>query len=879
MRRDPLPIDEILPELVSALRASPSAVVIAPTGAGKTTRVPPALLGIAGERRIVMLEPRRIAARAAARRMAEEGGWKIGEEVGYQVRFDRRWGPSTRIVVVTEGILVQMLQTDPFLEDVGAVVFDEIHERSLQTDLSLAMARRVQREVRPDLRLIAMSATVDPGPIAAYLGDAPVVESRGRLHPVDISYLEGRRDDRPLPGLVAAAVRRVLGETPGDVLVFLPGFGEIQRCAEALVSPDLVVLPLYGDLPAEQQDAVLRPLSRRKVVLATNVAETSITVDGVTAVVDSGLVRRLRYDPATGLDRLELGKVSRASADQRAGRAGRQAPGVCLRLWGAWEHPALPERETPEILRVDLAPPALQLLAWGETDLAAFDWFEPPDLAALAAAGQLLRRLDATDEQGVTALGRTLARLPVHPRLGRLLLEGHRLDHPREAALLAALLAERDPFPRAGRGAGPRRSSRSDLLDRLDALEAFERREAGDLHAGAARTVLQARNQLFEMIRREVGPHPLAPSPISLPPPAGRGGTHPGPFGELATVASTTSPLSRGREGGRWERGTGGEDSLLRALLTAYPDRLARRREPKSPRAVMVGGRGVRLADESAVLEPELFLCIEIDAGPPGSEALVRKASAVEPDWLPPERLRTTIDLEFDPERERIVAWKRTRYDDLVLSETEAPARGEEAERLLVQAAAERLDRALPLDDPEVASFLTRIRCLAAWMPELALPVFDEARLRDLLPALAAGKRSFAELRRAPLLDLLQGALSWEQLQAVEREAPERLEVPSGSRIRIVYEEGKPPVLAARIQEMFGLAETPRIAAGRVPVLLHLLAPNQRPQQVTHDLRSFWENTYPQVRKELQGRYPKHAWPQDPWTARPERRPGRRPGS
>jgi ATP-dependent helicase HrpB len=843
----PLPIDEVLPGLIAALRQGSAAVLIAPTGAGKTTRVPPALLaaGIGEGKQILMLEPRRIAARAAARRMAEEGGWTLGREVGYQVRFERKAGPETRILVVTEGILVQRLQADPFLEDVGAVIFDELHERNLQTDLSLAMARRVQREARPDLRLLAMSATLDPGPVAAFLGGAPTLESRGRLHPVDILYIESPNPDRHIAGQIAAGVRRVLAATPGDVLVFLPGVGEIQRSAEALAGlaaeRDLAVLPLYGDLPAEQQDAVLRPLERRKVVLATNVAESSITLDGVTAVVDSGLVRRLRFDPATGLDRLELGRVSRASADQRAGRAGRQAPGICLRLWPAWEQATLPERETPEIARVDLAGPALQLLAWGETDLAAFDWFEAPDPAALEAATLLLRQLGATGDHGMTALGRTMARLPVHPRLARLLVEGHRLGHPHEAALLAALLAERDPFPRGPRGAGVQiarggRASRSDLLDRLDALEAFERRTSspGDLNAGAARFVLKARDQLLELARRELG--------------AGTGLNDP-------------------------------EDSLLRALLAAYPDRVARRREPRGPRGVMVGGRGVRLAEESSVLEAPLFLCVDLDAGRSGplSEALVRKASAVEPEWLPPERLRSTIDLEFDENRERVAAWKRTLYEDLVIAEAEVPPPDPaETARVLAEAAGERLDRALALDDPEVAAFLARVRSLADWRPELQLPRFTGEEIRGLLPALAAGRKSFAELRRAPLLGALQGSLSHQQLEAVRREAPERLEVPSGSQVRILYEPGKPPVLAARIQEMFGLAETPRVAAGRVPVLLHLLAPNGRPQQVTHDLRSFWENTYPQVRKELAGRYPRHAWPQDPWNARPERKPQRR---
>ena len=834
-----LPIDEALPALLTALREGPSSVLVAPTGAGKTTRVPLALLaaGINGGGQIVMLEPRRIAARAAARRMAEETGTTLGEEIGYQVRFDRKAGPRTKILVVTEGILVQRLQADPFLEGVGAVLFDELHERSLATDLSLAMARRVQREVRPDLKLVAMSATLDPGPIAAFLGNAPTIESRGRLFPVDILYSE-RPDDRPLPARIAAGVRRLLSEIAGDVLVFLPGVGEIQRCAEALAGlaaeQNLAVLQLYGDLPAERQDEVLRPMSRRKIVLATNVAETSLTLDGVTAVVDSGQVRRLRFDPATGLDRLELGRISRASADQRTGRAGRQAPGICLRLWPAYAHATLAERETPEIARVDLAGPALQLLAWGETDLAAFGWFEAPSPESLAAAVQLLRQLGAFGHV-VTSLGSTMARLPVHPRLARLLIEGQRAGRTREAALLAALLAERDPFLRSPRGAGPRRSSRSDLLDRLDALESFERRDSFEtetLNAGAARFVLRARDQLAEMARRE------------LMEPSG----------------------SRGDD----------EAPLLRALLAAYPDRVARRREPRSPRAVMVGGRGVRLAEESAVLEAELFLCVELD-GSRGGEALVRKASAMEPEWLDADRLRTSIDLEFDESRERVAAWKRTRYDDLVIAEAEVPApKTQETERALVQAATDRLDRALALDDPEVAGFLARVRSLADWRPELELPRFTDGEIRDLLPALAAGRKSFAELKRAPLLEILQGALTYPQLAALQREAPERLEVPSGSQVKLQYEPGKPPVLAARIQELFGLEETPRVAAGRVPVLLHLLAPNGRPQQVTHDLRSFWTNTYPEVRKELQGRYPRHAWPTDPWNARPERRPARR---
>ncbi|HVT57808.1 MAG TPA: ATP-dependent helicase C-terminal domain-containing protein [Thermoanaerobaculia bacterium] len=908
-----LSVAPLLPRLVAALAAGRAAILTAPPGAGKTTLVPPALLaaGAGGGRQIVMLEPRRLAARAAARRIAEQGGWRVGEEVGYQVRFDRHAGPATRILVVTEGILVQMLQSDPFLSGIGVLIFDEFHERSLAADLALAMARRVQREVRPDLALVAMSATLDAGPLAAFLGGCPIVECAGRPYPVEVSYLDqlerrldrrfdrfdrskGRRGasdaDQPLTRLVAAAVRGALAATAGDVLVFLPGAGEIERAAAALATlgaeQRLAVMPLYGDLPPARQDEVLRPADRRKVVLATNVAETSITIDGVSAVVDSGLARRLRYDPATGLDRLELIKISRAAAEQRAGRAGRQGPGICLRLWPAHEHSSRPERETPEIARIDLAGPALQLLAWGETDLAGWGWFEAPEPQALAAAALLLARLGATDASGVTAVGRAMARLPVHPRLARLLLEGHRFGVTRAAALLAALLAERDPFPRRprqrpGSATAAPRSSRSDLLDRLDALALFESAssrsrgsaaaradeadEAHDadsegLHRAAARMVLRARDQLVELARRELG----------------------GPDGvEGARQPERAEP---GQSGQRGQSGTSGEsgareEALLRALLAAYPDRLARQREPHSRRALMVGGRGVRLAEESAVEAAELFLCIDVAPGRGGTRAedLVRLASAVEADWLPAARLRTSVELVYNAERERVTAWKRNCYDDLVLAEHEvAPPDPAAAEALLAAVAAALPHAGLPAGDLEVASFLARLRSLADWMPELGLPRFDDAALRALLPQLAAGKRSLAELRRAPLLQALRGSLSGEQRAALDREAPERLEVPSGSRIRLTYEPGRPPVLAARIQELFGLAETPRIAAGRVAVLLHLLAPSGRPQQLTADLRSFWRNTYPEVRRQLQGRYPRHAWPADPTRARPERRPRRR---
>ncbi len=857
-----LPIDSVLPQLIDALSSKAAAVLRAPTGAGKTTRVPPALLAadggrrLAGGRQLVMLEPRRIAARTAARRMAQEHGGRVGGEIGYQVRFDRRTSAETRILVVTEGVLLAMLQRDPFLEGVGIVVFDEFHERNLQSDLALAMTRRVQAEARNDLGIVVMSATLDPQPIATFLGGCPVVESLGRLHPVTVRYLE-QSDDRPIPAVMAAAVSRMLTETDGDILAFLPGVGEIRRTATLLGQPaaqaEIRVLPLYGDLPAEQQDAVLRPGSQRKVVLATNVAETSITIEGITGVIDSGLVREMRFDPASGLDRLQLGRISQASAEQRTGRAGRLGPGSCLRLWTEHDQLSLAPRTTPEIRRVDLAATALQLLAWGESNLQAFAWFEAPDPTSLEQAHQLLVDLGAIDMRGPNArgpndLGRAMARLPIHPRLARLLIAGHQHQATRQAALAAALLSERDIVQvHAGSPPVAHMSGPCDVLDRLEAVETLEvsgyaETAIGPVQSGRARHVLRVAEQLAKMARN------------------------------LPTVEPKTTAHQQSND-------TATKGILLRrALLDAYPDRVAKRRGPNQRRGVMVGGRGILLSEASCV-DAEFFLCLDLDSR--RQEALVRRASSIEIDWLPSDQVTTTIEAVFDGEREKVAGRRRVRYRDLVLSEEDAdprdnPGGTDEVERLLIAAALEQPEQALQLDEPGVASFLARSRSLAQWRPDLDIPSFDRSDLERQLPLLVAGKRSFAELRRAPLLDVLAGSLSFEQRRTLDQMAPERIEVPTGNRIRLAYEAGKAPVLAVRIQELFGLRETPSVAGGRVPVLLHLLAPNMRPQQVTDDLPSFWRNTYPVVRKELKGRYPKHAWPEDPLTAQPEKRPRRR---
>jgi ATP-dependent helicase HrpB len=847
---DPLPIDDVLPQIAVALRASPNVVIVAPPGAGKTTRVPPALLdpalNIGG--RIVVLQPRRMAARAAARRIAAEQRTPLGDGVGYQVRFDQRIGPRTRIALVTEGILLRMLHDDPLLESVGGVVFDEFHERNLNSDLALGMVRRIQQTVRPELKIVVMSATLDAAPVAGYLGDCPIVKSEGRLYPVEVRYA-GSFEKR---AQVASGVEQVAGRTEGDILVFLPGVGEIRQSAaelEALARRrNFQLFELYGDLPPEQQDAVLAAGDRRKIVLSTNVAETSLTIPGVTAVVDSGLARQMRFDPTVGLDRLSLVPISKASADQRAGRAGRTAPGTCLRLWDERSHRHRPDFEQAEIQRVDLAAPVLQLLSWGEADVLAFPWFETPSPSAVEKALSVLAGLEAIEEGALTDIGRVLARLPVHPRIARLLIEGSRRGCANRTALAAAILSERDPFMRSAGPArvsdrGPRTAanyvSRSDVLDRVAALEEFAsagRAETafGPINRSAAAFVFRARDQL------------------------------------LAEVSQVETQGS-----GSLRTGTPADEAFRQALLAAFPDRLARRRDSTNGKGVMVGGRGVRLAPQSAVTDAELFLCIDVDAGQ--TEAIVRQASAVERDWLPVDKLRTVDEVFFHPTQKSVVARRRTYWDDLVIDEVNVPVTlGEHSSAVLAEAAWREWDRVFPADDSDLQGFLTRVRCLAAWAPDLELPAFDEDQLRAILGEIALTCRSFDELRRAPWLELLKSRLTYPQREAVEREAPERIGVPSGSRIGVVYEEGRPPVLPVRIQEVFGLRETPRIARGRVRVVLHLLAPNMRVQQITDDLESFWANGYPRVRKDLRARYPKHPWPEDPLNAEPTSRAKKR---
>lgn len=822
-----LPIDAVMHQISDGLKEASSLVLRAETGAGKTTRVPPALLdaGFADRGQIVLLEPRRVAARAATRRIAEEQGWKVGGAVGYAIRFDRRASADTRILVVTEGVLLRMLQRDPFLSDVSVVIFDEFHERRLDSDLALAMVRSIQREVNPELRVVVMSATIDTEEIVRYLRPATTVECEGRRHPIDVEYLS-EPDDRPIPIVAAEGVRRALSRSDSDVLAFLPGVAEIRRTEAELTQivrgRDVLVLPLFGALPAEKQDVVLLPSRRQKVVLATNVAETSLTIEGIGTVVDTGFAKVPIFDTGCGLDRLESVRISRSSADQRTGRAGRLGPGVALRLWTRAQHDCLSDHSTPDVQRVDLSRAVLELFAWGERDIGAFGWFERPPEDAIVRAVNLLRRLGAIDSSGLTEVGCLMARLPIQPRLARLVIEANRLGHLAEGAAAAALLSERDPLRgAAGSSRGNQSRSSSDVLVRLDWM-----RGQGSLGRSVSSGLVQqyhrAKNHLTSLAKRH-----------------------------LPVAGSQTLEA---------------DEAILRALFCAFKDHLAVRRSPQSSRAVMVGGRGVRLAPTSTVLDAPFFVSIELDAGKRGkrAESIARQASAVEMGWFAPSDLRTVVSLSFDPQQKRVSAVREVCFDDLVLSSQ--PAHIEDAQaasRCLAVAAADNLTDALGLDVPDTAQFLARMAFIRRSLPEVDFPGPIEELIVEVLPTLCTGRTSFAQLRKAPLLGCLAGMLSYEHRDILEREAPERLEVANGNSFRIRYEVGRPPILAARIQQLFGVNETPRIARGRVPVLLHLLAPNMRPQQITDDLAGFWDNTYSQVRKELRQRYPKHAWPEE----------------
>ena len=757
----PLPITPWIPEILARIGERRAAVVTAAPGTGKTTRVPPALTA-AGP--VILLQPRRVAARTIAARIALEQQWTLGREVGWHVRFEQKFVRDTRLLVATEGILTARLQQDPFLSGFRTIVLDEFHERSIHADLGIALARQAWN-ARDDLRLVVMSATLDAGRVAAWLGDCPVIEVPAESFPLQTLY-------RPEASLDSVA-GEALSTTSGQVLCFLPGAPEIARALPAVlrVAPGIDVVTLHGSLASAEQDKALSPTNQRRVILATNIAETSLTVPGVRAVVDTGLQKVARYDPDRAIDSLETERITADSAEQRSGRAARIGPGVVFRLWHQADR--LQPHRQPEIHRIDLSGPLLDIFAWGG-DPRTFEWFERPSDDAIDAGIELLERLEAVAGGRVTAMGRRMQALPLHPRLSRLLLEA---NGARSAALACALLSERRFMP------GHAATTTSDLLSAVD-------RES-ELPPHAVHTA--------QALQRAVG---------------GQGAGR---------------PLD--------------ESHFRRAVFLGYPDRVARRRQSGSPRVLLASGHGAVLSAESGVRDGEFVVAVDVQAARrgEGAEARIRLASVVDREWLVPTRTETSHELDRGAGRVRAI--RRDYYGALVLSERPVEPVPEAAAALLREA---YVERGLSEADEQLSR---RLRFAG-----LLLDV------QDLIARAAAGRTELSQID-------LRGQLTWEERQRLDREAPERLAVPSGRTHPLEYHADGTVSASVKLQELFGLAETPRIGARQEPVLLLMLAPNGRPVQTTRDLRSFWERTYPEVRKELRGRYPRHPWPEDPWTA------------
>ena len=810
------PIQALLPQVRSSLAAHPRLVLEAPPGAGKTTQVPLALLDedwLEG-RKIVMLEPRRVAARAAATFMAQQLGEAAGETVGYRIRFENKISARTRVEVVTEGILTRMIQDDPMLEGVGAILFDEFHERHLSADLGLALALDVQAQLREDLRIVVMSATLDGEKLARFL-EAPRLSSEGRSYPVEIDHFPARRDES-LELQTRRAIEHALQAHPGDVLVFLPGQREIAKVEAALsLAVETRVLPLHGELPVEKQSEALQPdpQGRRRVVLATNVAESSVTLPGVRVVIDAGLAREPRYDPNSGFARLEVVNISRASADQRAGRAGRVAEGWAYRLWPQSQR--LEPQRRPEIAQVELASLALELAAWGSDALRFVD---PPPPGALAAARDLLRRVGGLSESNaITSLGKRMLALGTHPRLAAMLLSARSQEDRALACDLAALVEARDPL----------RSGGDALAARWRALAAFR---GGRAPPDANRSGLAAIDAAAKQWRRRIRVDAAPPATIE----AHR-------LGDL--------------------------------LLHAFPDRIAHQHSTDPRRYQLANGRMARLFDDSALFGEPWLVANELRYE--AKDALIQRAAPLDEKFLRgefPERFVNEDAVRWDASRRALVAQRESRFDQIVLeSKPAGRVDPERAAAALTDAVRELGLSALSWSE-SLQQWRERVRCLREWMPDLALPdLSDEALLASLdewlLPAFS-GKTRLDALDEEALADALKSSLDWSLRQRIDQLAPTRMTVPSGMERRIEYTYGQSPVLAVKLQELFGLADTPRIADGRIPLTLHLLSPGGRPLQVTQDLRGFWERTYPEVKKEMKGRYPRHPWPDDPWSAK-----------
>lgn len=836
-----LPIFELKGELLAALEPGARVILHAPTGSGKSTQVPQIMLeaGMLEGGECVVLQPRRLAARMLAARVAQERGVRLGEEVGYQVRLDRVAGPRTKIRYVTEGVLLRQMVSDPRLRGVSVVVFDEFHERHLYGDISLARALDIQETARPDLRVIVMSATLDASGLEAYMAPAKVLRSEGRMHPVAVEYLDrpARFEDYPVWDLAADTVNRLYGKTEGDFLVFMPGAYEISRTVSALraLKHPLVVLPLQGELSAAEQDAAVARYDRRKAVVATNVAETSITIEGVRTVVDSGLAKIGRFDPRRGINTLLVEKISRASADQRAGRAGRTAPGLCARLWTEREHEERPPQETPEVRRLDLAEVLLTLKAAGVADARSFRWLEAPERVALERAEMLLRDLGAADEGGaITEIGRRLLAFPVHPRYGRMLLAAGEMGCVRPAAMVAALTQGR---PILQRSEGKR-------MDEMRE-EALGCGEGSDLFQ-LMRAYKYAENARFDAERcRRLGIH------------AGAAREAQGLFGQFLTIAE--------EQGLDMSERPADDAAIRKCVLAAFSDQVAVRLDRGTLRCALVHGRRGVLARESAAGDSPLAVVGEIRELEVKGEltTLLGQATAIEEGWLSemfPGDVREEQEVEYDPAQKRVVARRTVKFRDLILRSgpggTPDPDLAAAVFEKLVMDGTLRFERW----DETVEDWIARVNGVCAWMPELGLPgIGDEARA-EMVRQLCYGAVTAKELREKPVMGVVRSWLSKAQQDWVEKFAPERIELPSGKKWRIRYAGVPSPTVAARIQELYGVEGKLFIAGGRVPLVIQILAPNQRPVQVTSDLTTFWREGYPKVKGELQRKYPRHEW-------------------
>ena len=816
-----LPIDSLVPEILDHLRSTNNLVLEAPPGAGKTTRVPPALLGLS-DREVLVLEPRRLAARLAARFVAAELGESVGGTVGYQVRFEDVSGPRTRLRFLTEGVLTRRLLSDATLDRAAVVVLDEFHERHLEGDLALALLRKLQRTSRPDLRLVVMSATLDAAPIADYLGQARVLRSEGRQYPLAIEYTP--HSASPVEQQVAAALSRLSAQgLDGHVLVFLPGAAEIRRtqsaCAQFALKHGWLLLPLYGDQSPEEQDHAVSPSTQRKIVLSTNVAESSVTIEAVSAVIDSGLARIAGHSSWSGLPTLEVSRISQASANQRAGRAGRTGPGRAIRLYPLEDFVRRPARDTPEVARADLAPVALLLHAMGAGRLDSLEWLDPPPAAGVEQAEELLDLLGA---RGAT--GREMARYPLHPRLGRLIVESRQRGVAEDGCTVAALLSAGERLP-----ARADHATRSDLLVLMESQ--WEPRTA----------------QLVRQVRRIVG----------------RGaGIRACRVESRLDVVRFHSSVSPQVTDARGVKPGADEDALLISVLAAFPDRVARRRQGSELQ--LAAGGPAQLAPSSTVSTAEFLVAVEAEDRRDQKTPLVRIASGIEPAWLLdlfPDRVREMVRLEWNRSAERVESVSALRFGEIAIEESRGAPDPEAAAVLLAQKAMEAgIARFASME--EVDAFLARVGFASQ---HGSVPALGPEAIESALRNLAAGLKSFAELEAAGrdggLLRALEQQLPPAARRLLDEIAPERIRLARGRQVRVHYEPHQPPWIASRLQDFFGMQETPLVARGAVPLVVRLLAPNQRPVQVTADLAGFWERLYPQVRKELSRRYPKHDWP------------------